>query len=139
MTKAELEARRLEYEKSIRFVGWDEDCIFSAMNGYDFAAALLQGEIDAKCNFCKNTGEHISPDVVELITITCSKKGCLYGEIKILQNQLQSANAKLAVVCEALEVIMGVDNTYTSKTWAIADEAFKQIDAMDASEGKGKE
>lgn len=50
-----------------------------------------------------------------------------------------TAEDKQAVVCEALEVIMGVDNTYTSKTWAIADEAFKQIDAMDASEGKGEE
>lgn len=35
-----------------------------------------------KCDFCNNTGQHYAPDVAEPILITCSKKGCVYGQIR---------------------------------------------------------
>ncbi len=94
MNKAELEARRLEYEQSIRFVGWDEDCIFSAMNGYDFAAALLQGEMDAE------------KERYELALASSIRYG---NKVFDLESQLRSANAKLAVMRDALTSISAKD------------------------------
>lgn len=39
-------------------------------------------EFDGKtvnCDFCKDTGFHLCPDVVPPILIICSKKDCIYG------------------------------------------------------------
>lgn len=105
MTKAELEARRSEYEQSIRFVGWDDDCIFSAMNGYDFAAAVLQGEIDAE------------KERYELALASSIRYG---NKVFDLESQLHSANAKLAVVLEALKYYRGSDDDETS--WMEPDQ-----------------
>lgn len=120
MTKAELEARRSEYEQSIRFVGWDEDCIFSAMNGFDFAAALLQGEMDAE------------KERYELALASSIRYG---NKVFDLESQLQSANAKLAVAIKFL-------NGYKDGCGCMVGDHklqnwLAQIAAMDASEGKG--
>lgn len=122
MTKAELEARRSEYEQSIRFVGWDEDCIFSAMNGFDFAAALLQGEMDAE------------KERYELALASSIRYG---NKVFDLESQLQSANAKLAV---AIKFLNGYkDGCGCQMPDPKLENWLAQIAAMDASEGKGKE
>lgn len=35
-----------DYEKSLREVGWDYDCIFSALHGYDMGSANLKARLD---------------------------------------------------------------------------------------------
>jgi hypothetical protein len=50
-----------------------------------FAAGANWANERTQCSFCKNTGKHLSPDVAEPIVVTCSKKGCVYGELTELR------------------------------------------------------
>lgn len=135
MTKAELEARRLEYEQSIRFVGWDEDCIFSAMNGFDFAAALLQGEIDALKGCTEVCSVHEKCMWFSALESQKSNYETAVHRMEKAQSQLQSANAKLMLAIEKLTSISKnscCDNCQEAKLVAL-----EALTAMDASEGKG--
>mgnify|MGYP001222470737 CR=1 FL=1 len=130
MTKAELEARRSEYEQSIRFVGWDDDCIFSAMNGYDFAAAVLQGEIDAE------------KERYELALASSIRYG---NKVFDLESELQSANAKLAFATKDTErlhwLFLNISGKELRRIGIIYNDQTSFLEAidfaMDASEGKG--
>ncbi len=139
MTKAELEARRLELFKHSGNAWLDSDMSTAikaaTVRGFDLAAALLQGEIDSANKLADKNAE-----ACELLS----------QEIDRLRNHLQSANAKLAAIKTALEFYAN-PKTYDGMTCESpgplfvdrygddAREALAQIAAMDASEGKGKE
>lgn len=140
MNKAELEARREKFTN----LNCQECMGCHADEAWNECAALLQGEIDSATKLADKNAA-----ACELLS----------QEIDRLRNQLQSANAKLAVAKSVIQFYADQNNwhanmdhdksevsyvypsnrqiDYYECAGKRAREALARIDALDASEGKG--
>lgn len=57
------------------------------------------------CDFCQNTGIHACPDVVQIIDITCTKKGCVFGEREKLRAEITELKSELKTQDEANDIL----------------------------------
>jgi len=75
-----------------------------------FKAGYTAAIEDQQCDFCKNTGKHLCPEIAEPILINCTKKGCAYGEIERLKGLVEKADdmALSIVNCSAYELDNGL-------------------------------